>query len=311
MTDGATTIEVREGFHRGPERAPHNRAFAAARESSGAPPIPSATNIHDDSTAQALGFKGGTIAGSIHMDQFVPVLLDAFGSRWFESGSLSLAFRNATVSGEPVIAMVGTTAAQGSSPGDDVAVPVRMERPDGELVAEGTAGVGAPRVPTHLESIDLRPGDPAALRILEGIEPGYRLPGHEVTLDPSMLRSRIEAGALTEPIEWYTQPSPWGASVANPSTMVQLLRNRPGDFGPHVAQAVGLFGAIEVRHHHGPVTFGEHYVVEGEVVAVGSSPRTEYVWYDTRATDDEGRLVASMRMQLRWMTASSPLYRGA
>jgi acyl dehydratase len=183
-----------------------------------------------------------------------------------------------------------------------------MERPDGELVAGGTASVGAPTEPTHLEQVDLRPGDPDALRILAGVRPGDRLPGHEIALDPRHLVARIEAGALTEPIDWYTGGSPWGGPVANPSTVVQLLRNRPGDFGPHVGQAVGLFGAIEVRHHHGPVLFGERYRVDGEVVAVGSSPRTEYVWYDTRATDQGGQVVASMRMQLRWMTASSPLY---
>lgn len=296
-------ITTSGGFLRGPERAPENRAFVAAREATGAAPIPSATNIHDDSTAQKLGFRGGTIAGSIHMDQFVPVLVAAFGPRWFESGSLSLAFKNATISGDPVVALVGV-----ASDGDDVQVPVRMERPDGELVAEGTASVGTPPEPTHLEAIDLRPGDPGALRIIAGIAPGHRLPGHESTLDPRHLHARIEAGALTEPLDWYTGDSPWGGPVANPSTVVQLLRNRPGDFGPHVSDAVGLFGAIEVRHHHGPVRLGERYHVDGDVVAVGSSPRTEYVWYDTRATDAGGTVVVSMRMQLRWMTASSPLY---
>jgi hypothetical protein len=301
---GTTGVEVRDGFHRGPERAPENRAFAAARRTTGAPQAPAATNIHDDSTAQKLGFKGGTIAGSIHMDQFVPVLIDAFGPRWFETGSLSLAFRNATISGEPVVAMVAAVPE-----GPDVQVQVRMERPDGEVVAEGTAAAGAPPEPTRLEAIDMRPAsDLSSLRILEGIAPGQALPGHEATLDHAQLAARIDAGALTEPIEWYSQASPWGGPVANPSSMVQLLRNRPGDFGPHVADAVGLFGAIEVRHHHGPMLFGEPYRVEGEVVAVGASPRTEYVWYDTRAFDSDERLVASMRMQLRWMTASSPLY---
>lgn len=299
-----TSIEVRDGFHRGPERAPHNGAFAAARRATGAPAVPASTNIHDDATAQKLGFRGGTIAGSIHMDQFVPVLIGVFGPRWFETGSLSLAFRNATISGEPVVVLVGATSGRD----DDVQVPVRMERPDGEVVAEGTASVGAPGEPTHLEAIDLRAGDPSTLRILEGVEPGDALPGHELSLDPHHLRARIDAGGLTEPLDWYTGASPWGGPIANPSSMVQLLRNRPGDFGPHVASAVGLFGAIELRHHHGPVAFGERYRVEGEVVAVGSSPRTEYVWYDTRALDSDGRLVASMRMQLRWMTASSPLY---
>lgn len=91
--------------------------------------------------------------------------------------------------------------------------------------------------------------------------------------------------------------------------MVQLLRNRPGDFGTSISEAVGLFGAIELRNHAGPVRFGVPYVVSGEVVAVGASPKTEYVWYDTRATDADGTVVASMRMQLRWMKASSPLYK--
>lgn len=296
-------VTVEGDVHRGPIRAPENRAFTAARAATGAAPIPSATNIHDDATAQKLGFRGGTIAGSIHMDQFVPVLLAAFGPRWFETGSLSLAFKSATISGEPVVALVGVAPG-----GDDVQVPVRMERPDGELVAEGTASVGSPAEPTHLEAVDLRPGDPAALRILAGVAPGDRLPGHEARLDRRHIEARVAAGALTEPLDWYTGDSPWGGSVANPSSVVQLLRNRAGDFGPHVAEAVGLFGAIEVRHHRGPVRFGERYRVEGEVVAVGSSPRTEYVWYDTRAVDAGGSVVASMRMQLRWMTASSPLY---
>jgi len=56
------------------------------------------------------------------------------------------------------------------------------------------------------------------------------------------------------------------------------------------------------------VLLDQDYEVTGEVVALGSSPKTEYVWYDTRAHDDSGRLVVSMRMQLRWMKASSPLY---
>ena len=36
-------------------------------------------SIHDDATASKLGFKGGTVAGSIHMDQFVPGLLELYG----------------------------------------------------------------------------------------------------------------------------------------------------------------------------------------------------------------------------------------
>jgi hypothetical protein len=59
-------------------------------------------SIHDDETATALGFRGGTVAGSVHLDQFPPLLLQAFGQPWFETGSLSLYFRHATTDGESV-----------------------------------------------------------------------------------------------------------------------------------------------------------------------------------------------------------------
>jgi hypothetical protein len=58
-------------------------------------------SIHDDDTAAALGFRGGTVAGSVHLDQFPPLLVQAFGQRWFETGSLSLYFRHATTDGRP------------------------------------------------------------------------------------------------------------------------------------------------------------------------------------------------------------------
>ena len=33
-------------------------------------------SIHNDAVASKLGFKGGTVAGSVHMDQFVPLILE-------------------------------------------------------------------------------------------------------------------------------------------------------------------------------------------------------------------------------------------
>ena len=61
-----------------------------------------AGSIHDDDTAEELGFRGGTVAGDVHMNQFPPVLLSIFGEAWFERGNLSLSFRNATVDQERV-----------------------------------------------------------------------------------------------------------------------------------------------------------------------------------------------------------------
>ena len=41
-------------------------------------------SIHDDETAAVLGFRGGTVAGDIHMNQFPPVLIKIFGNEWFD-----------------------------------------------------------------------------------------------------------------------------------------------------------------------------------------------------------------------------------
>ena len=237
--------------------------------------------------------------------KFVPLLLEACGPAWFETGSLSLNFKNATIDSEEVVAIVASPPRR-----SDVQVEARMERPDGTLVAIGTAAVGMPVEPAYLHAIGLRPSDPLELRILSGVQPGVTRLRHTATVESSALARRIELGGLLDALAWYTGPSPWGGPIANPSSVVQLLRDRGGEFGPHVGQAVGLFGAIEISHRGGPVFVDREYEVEGEVVAVGVSPRTEYVWYDTRAIDPSGLVVASMRMQLRWMTASSPLYSG-
>src|SRR3954453_16168698 len=63
-------------------------------------------SIHDDATAQRLGLRGGTVAGSVHLDLFPPLLLETFGNRWFERGSLSTNSPNPPVDREPVRAYV-------------------------------------------------------------------------------------------------------------------------------------------------------------------------------------------------------------
>ncbi|MDQ3108001.1 MAG: hypothetical protein M3Q68_09390 [Actinomycetota bacterium] len=280
---------------RGPLRRPVNGAAGAKG------------SIHDDATAQKLGFRGGTVAGSIHMDQFPPMLVEAFGPQWFETGSLSLQFRNATVGGEAVQVILGSPPTADAVA--DAQVPVRVEREDGLLVAEGTAGVGASQPPTHLDGIDMRPaGDPSELRMFSGLPAGTPIDEHEAVIDSASTWWAELSERITEPLEWYAGSSPWGGAIVGPSAIVQLLwQKATASFGRHGGGAVGLFGSIEIRHHRGPVFLDHPYRVTGEIVAVGHSPKTEYVWFDTRASDDDG-VVASMRMQLRWMKASSKAY---
>jgi hypothetical protein len=284
------TVEVLAG----PVRRPRNLAAGVAG------------SIHDDETATALGFRGGTVAGSIHMDQFPPLALRAFGSGWFEDGSLSLYFRHATTDGEPVRAFLERPPRQ-----RDAQTRAWATTSDDVVVAEGTAGRGQPAELSALRSRDMRPVDPAQLRILAGVKPGTSL--GEVTLSPDGERQsqRIGQHGMTEPLDWYTGPSPWGGPIAAPSAVVDLLYARLlDDAKASMGDHVGLFGAIEIRFSSGPVLLDCRYRVTGEVVAVSQTPKTEVMWFDSRACDDDsGELVADMRMMLRQLKQSSPLYR--
>jgi hypothetical protein len=265
-------------------------------------------SIHDDATAAALGFRGGTVAGSIHMDQFPPLLLTAFGPQWFETGNLSLYFRHATTDGEPVRALLDRPA-----DGSDRQVRAWAVTPEDVLVADGTANAGtaagSPREQSALRGRDLRPEDPAELRILKALRTGDSLGECRSAADGARQRAVIGDGAMTEPLDWYTGASPWGGPIAAPSAVVNLLyadllRGIRDSMGEHV----GLFGAIEIRFHAGPVFVDRAYRVTGEVVALSQTPKTEVLWFDSRALDDAGTAVAEMRMMLRQMKQSSPLY---
>lgn len=261
------------------------------------------SSIHNDETARALGFRGGTIAGSYHMEQFVPLLVDVFGENWFETGCLSLYFRHATVDGEPVQAF----AERPDVAGEPSQVRVWMHTEDERVVCDGTASVGAPQEPTALAERVVS-SDPGQLRILADLRPGDRVDVGEVPLDGGSQLERVRAGAITEPLPWYADDSPWGPPVATPVSAVRLLfESVKEDIARRRGPGVGLYGAIDLRYLSGPLLLGRSYRVTGEIVAVGSTPKTEYFWIDTTASDGE-RPVASLRMMSRIMKASSELY---
>ena len=117
-------------------------------------------SIHDDDTAAELGFRGGTVAGDVHMNQFPPVLVQIFGQQWFERGNLSLNFKNATVDKE-LVQVFAEPLTEGYNQ-----TKVWMEREDGLLVNTGTAALGD-HSQSELRRKDLRPCDSAELRILK------------------------------------------------------------------------------------------------------------------------------------------------
>jgi hypothetical protein len=113
-----------------------------------------AGSIHDDATAAGLGFRGGTVAGNIHMDLLPPLLTSVFGETWFETGSLSLYFQRATTDAEPVQAWVDRPV------GGAQQVACGIVTEDGGSAAEGTASIGADGSPprcTHATCVRSTP----------------------------------------------------------------------------------------------------------------------------------------------------------
>ena len=293
MTTEATAAEIveRDGVLVGAWRRPRNTS-ADERGS-----------IHDDATARPLGFRGGTVAGSIHMEQFPPLLLRAFGQQWFETGSLSTYFRNATVDSEPVRGFVRTPVAGAA----DSQVDVWMEDEQGTQVLEGTASVGAPTEPSRLRAKIAEPRTLGELRMF-----AHLTVGEEAGPVPTRLSRKVADArqrVITEPLPWYEAASPWGGPIANPGLVVHIMRPVEAALGLVRGKAVGLFGAIEVRHLNGPVFVDRDYEVSGTVLALGDTPKSEYVWYEsTMREPGASRDVASMIMMLRLMKASSPLW---
>jgi len=258
-------------------------------------------SIHNDAVASKLGFRGGTVAGSIHLELFPPLLLQAFGDRWFDNGTLSINFKNATTDREPVRAHLEVPEQQ-----SDAQVRAWIERDDGMLVGEGTASVGEPDEAPALQQLDLTRWEVGELKILAGLSAGDKIETAEVKMSSKPQASRLDI--ITEPLDWYSD-SPFGGPIASPATIVHFLYTHPAKvIGRASGKAVGLFGAIEVRHINGPLLLDRTYNVGGIILAVGESPKTEYLWFESHADTLDGIRVAEMRMQLRWMKASSPLY---
>jgi len=252
-------------------------------------------SIHDDATASKLGFKGGTVAGSIHMDQFAPVVLKLYGDDWWQRGNMSFYFRQATVDREPVRAF-GTAG--------DPHARLWMENESGALIAEGTASCQGHDEGTAVENLMKGQAAPGALRILKNVKIGDETAGLDVTVSREAVDHRLEH--ITESLPVYLGEK----AILPPSMIVHLFRGSAQEKlyktdGP----AVGLFGAIEIQQLKGPVRAETPYKVRAKVLALTESPKTENVWYRAWAADpDTGEDIGTMLMYLRYMKASSKLY---
>lgn len=268
-------------------------------------------SIHDDATAQRLGFRGGTIEGPTHFSQFAPLLLRALGPSWFETGFLAASYRQASYENEQVQARMTLK--------DQDVVDLTMLKNDGTVVLVGTAGaaagIGQSVVRQRLE----RARPLAEPRILAGCRIGMRAPATTLKLDhdavlgdlyPFSLADKL--GVITEPSPWYVPGArtPWGDPIL-PVEMVSVLCQSVADQDPFPIRqpVVGLFADQEIVMLDGPLHAGRRYAIEREIVGLSETPRTESVWIRTRICDGvTGRPKADMLLNQAFLKASSPLY---
>ena len=287
----------------GPWRWPHQMLHAQVYDSH--------ASIHDDATAQKLGFQGGTIEGPTHFSQFAPLCAKLWGNAWFETGCISAHYRNPSFEGEEVQAVVAKP-----QPGERQ-VAIQMVKRDGTEVLRGTASVGDHRTPTALEHRlgELKPlADPVILR---DVKVGMKTGRQTVRMDfeqnmgdlyPFSLAEKLKV--ITEPSAFYTDvENPWGRRLIPIEMLSVLFQYRAReDRLPIKGPAVGLFADQEIRLLRGPLFAGEEYKTEREVVALSGSRRTESLWVRTTVFGSDGAAVATMLLNLASIKDSYAAY---
>src|SRR5882757_8303942 len=135
----AFNVDISESHGRltGPWRQPKQMLHAQTYDSH--------ASIHDDATAQKLGFQGGTIEGPTHFSQFAPLCEYLWGKAWFETGCISAHYRNPSFAGEEVQAILAKP-----EPGATQS-KIQMVKRDGTEVLRGTASVGHGGPATELD----------------------------------------------------------------------------------------------------------------------------------------------------------------
>jgi hypothetical protein len=273
----ATQIERSGNTLTGPWRAPLQMLAAQHYDADG--------SIHDNATAQELGFRGGTIEGPTHFSQFAPLAFALWGERWFSEGQISAHYRNAVYEGERVRATITQQGADHAA--------ITMEKEDGTEVLRGSASVGRAAPPSALDERIKTLPPPATLVILRDVRVGLRTPRRRVemgaeqnmgALYPFSLQQKLTK--ITEPSLWYEERgasnSPFGRAII-PLEMISVLLNYTSklDALPVRGRAIGLFADQEIRLIKGPLFVGEAYEIEREVVALSGSKRTESMWIKT------------------------------
>lgn len=266
-------IAEQDGVLSGPLRAP--KQMLAEQEYDGH------TSIHDNATAQKLGFKAATIEGPTHFSQFAPLGFAIWGERWLRNGCISAHYRSPVYEGEHVRAHL-------RRPQDNSSLAeIWMLRANGDEILRGSASVG-PDFPSSALDDRLRalPPLPDPV-ILADVKAGMRSPRTPVRMQLEQNMGALYPFSLAQKLKRITEPSavysdsdnPWGRPIVPMEMISVLMQYSARDDGFKTrGPAVGLFADQEIRLLDGPVFVGEAYDIEREVVMLSGSRRTESFW---------------------------------
>ena len=301
----STPVERSGDTFVGPWRAPLQMLAAQHYDADG--------SIHDDATAQKLGFRGGTIEGPTHFSQFAPLAFARWGVRWFSEGCISAHYRNVAYEGERVRAKLTQTGADHAT--------ITMEKEDGTEVLRGSASVGNEAPPSALDERMKTLPPPGTLVILRDVRVGLKTPRRRVEMGAEQNMGALYPFSLAQKLAKITEPSPWydqgGAGVSPfgraiiPLEMISVLLNYTSrlDALPVRGRAIGLFADQEIRLIKGPLFVGEPYEIEREVVALSGSRRTESMWIRTSVyAPGSNDVLATMLLNSATLKDSYPDY---
>ena len=236
--------------------------------------------VQDPAVAEAHGLEAATVAGAVHVEQFVPLLLEQFGDAWWHRGDISVHWVSTTVEGEPVRCYLQPVD------GDTARARVWMNAEGESLVLEGSAALGDdPESMLERRLAQVRGAESAGL--LKGVRQGDQTRPMPLRIDGETAEARLPF--VTEPVREYrdfqqdhgnsTPPAVGLGRVAPPSLVLAAVRIVEEEVAPAVPAPMGAFGGLQLDHVDGPVLCDRDYLVRGRVEAVTASEHTEILWY--------------------------------
>ena len=201
------------------------------------------------------------------MEQFAPLLLERFGADWLKAGTMSVHFRNATLSGQPVRAFLR---------------PVNPDTRFADLWMENEAVAGL------FVKVSPLPANPAP-----SAQSGSDWPHNMEKRQAPCCTPSKSTGPQKDP--FYHTEVATGTGFARKHRPIEAYASGvlPANLAidalravePHLIKlpsgCVGLYGSIELQVFDGPIKAGTNYTCNGEVLCIGQTPRTETLWYSS------------------------------